>query len=135
VNHLLSNLSLIKTVAVDVPGLKMTSQKLRDITRQLVTMLVVGDYQAIEKLTRRKRLSAEDIKRSVIEYGRKLVMPPEQRFMELDSIEVQGANPPAVGIRFDLWTLEEGRSDLTLEFTVRGDHQSYEVEIDDLHVL
>ena len=31
--------------------------------------------------------------------------------------------------------LEEGRSDVTLEFTVRGDDQSYEVEIDDLHVL
>lgn len=72
---------------------------------------------------------------AVEEYGRNLVTPPDEAFIELDCMPVRDTNPPEYGLRFDLWTAEEGRSDLTLEFTIRGRDDAYEIEIDDLHVL
>ena len=39
-------------------------------------------------------------------------------------------------VRFDLWTVEEGRSDLSLEFTlVDGYNERMDFELDNLHVL
>jgi len=98
-------------------------------------MLVERDYQGLATLSRGKRLSAPEIERAISDYGRHLVMPPDKSLSKLDCVEVSGANPRAFGIRVDLWTAEEGRSDLSLEFTVRGNDEQYVVEIDDLPVL
>ncbi len=64
-------------------------------------------------------------------------MPSEASLQKLDVVEVKGAVPRRWGVRVDLWTAEEGRSDLTLELTlVEGDGGGEPaVEIDDLHVL
>lgn len=113
----------------------MTTATLRQIAHDIASALVGRDYAEIETLTRRRRPSAEAMKTAVNQYGRTLIMPPPEEFEKLDCVEVRGANPRTFGIRFDLWTKEEGRSDLTLEFTVRGNDDSYEVEVDDLHVL
>jgi hypothetical protein len=53
----------------------------------------------------------------------------------LDIVRIAGSVPPAWSVRANLWTKEEGRSDLTLELTIRQVENSYEVELDDLHVL
>jgi hypothetical protein len=116
-------------------GSDVTTATLRQIAHDIASALVARDYAAIETLTRRRRLSAEAMTTAVNQYGRTLIMPPPEEFEKLDCVEVRGANPRTFGIRFDLWTKEEGRSDLTLEFTVRGNDDSYEVEVDDLHVL
>ena len=49
------------------------------------------------------------------EYGRELQMPPEVVFHNLDVNEIEAAIPRAEWVLVDLWTVEEGRSDLTLE--------------------
>ena len=113
----------------------MTTEQLRQIARQLVALLVAKNYEELERITRGQRLSSNALRLAVNQYGRRLVMPPDERFKELHCVPVRDAKPPAYGIRFDLWTAEEGRSDLTLEFSVRGNDDSYDIELDDLHVL
>lgn len=103
---------------------------------QLLRWFVAGDYAAIEQFTLGVRLPASLIRQAIADYGRTLVMPPDLAFDQLDIIEVVGSNPKAWSVRVDLWTVEEGRSDLSLECTLidrPGDLLA--AEVDNLHVL
>jgi len=63
-------------------------------------------------------------------------MPPVLTLDQLDVIEIDGSDPMAWSVRVDLWTREEGRSDLSLECTlIDGVGDLLAVEIDNLHVL
>ena len=99
--------------------------KIRDTVRRLVEMLVAGDYDSIEEATRGRRLTAEQLQ-----------MPPQVVFDNLDVNEIEGAIPRAAWVLVDLWTVEEGRSDLTLEIRLtETGGELYDIEIDNLHVL
>lgn len=103
---------------------------------QLLHWLVAGDYAAIEWFTSGVRLSASLLRQATVDYGRTLVMPPASALDQLDVIEVDGSNPRSWSVRVDLWTVEEGRSDLSLECTLidrAGDLLG--AEVDNLHVL
>ena len=117
------------------------------MVRQLVGMLVAGDYAGLEAVSRGRRLTAEELREAWEEYGgdlrlpgvaaRELRMPPEPVFDNLeDVIELEDATRRAWSVLVDLWTVEEGRSDLTLELvlTETGGEQ-YDIQIWDLHVL
>ncbi len=103
---------------------------------QLMHWLVAGDYAAIEQFTQGIRLSASLIRQSIADYGRTLVMPPDSALDQLDIIEIDGSNPKAWSVRVDLWTVEEGRGDMSLECTLI-DHSGVllTAEVDNLHVL
>jgi hypothetical protein len=110
--------------------------KIRDTVRRLVEMLVVGDYHGLERASQGRRLTAEQLRQGVEEYGRKLRMPPEVVFDKLDVNEIKGAIPRAWWGLVDLWTVEEGRSDLTLEIRlIDSGGELYDFEIDNLNVL
>jgi hypothetical protein len=94
--------------------------------RSAVALLVAGEWVALERLTSGRRLSAKELERAVIEYGRTLSPLPESAFDELDIIEVDSGLVRTLSVRVPLWTL-----DLTLEELIDG---IYELEIDDLHV-
>ena len=99
-------------------------------------MLVHGDYEGLEKLTNGKRLYATEIRDGVNDYGRTLVMPPDSTFDKLNIVRVEGITPAKWDVRVDLWTQEEGRSDLTLELTLKdNDNELYDVQLDNIHVL
>lgn len=111
-------------------------QRVRATVLQLLHWLVAGDYAAIEQFTLGVRLSASLLHQAIADYGRTLVMPPASSLDQLDVIEIDGSNPKAWSVRVDLWTVEEGRSDLTLECTLMdrpGDLLT--AEVDNLHVL
>lgn len=109
---------------------------LRWVVEEIVTRLVAKDYGQLETLTKGQRLPAEEMASAIEEYGKTLVMPPAEAFDDLDVVEVKGSKLRTFGIRFPLWTSEEGRSDLTLELTVSGDADANPtIQIDDLHVL
>jgi hypothetical protein len=116
--------------------MKIASDGVSTLVKQIVTWLVNGDFSAVETRSHGVRLSAEELSIAVGEYGRKLILPPETEFSKLDVIKVEHASCPTWSVRFDLWTKEEGRSDLTLECTMidRSDEE-LDVEIDNLHVL
>jgi len=110
--------------------------KIRDTVRRLVEMLVAEDYDAIEEATRGRRLTAEQLGQAVDEYGRELQMPPQVVFHNFGVNETEGAIPRAWWVLVDLWTVDEGRSDLTLEIRItHTGGELYDIEIDNLHVL
>jgi len=63
-------------------------------------------------------------------------MPSEVEDDNLDVNEIEGAIPRAWWVLVDLWTVEEGRSDLTLEIRLTDTGgELYDIEINNLHVL
>jgi len=98
-------------------------------------MLVERDYTGLERLCGGVRLTADAIALAVEDCGRTLCQLPDDRWPDLDVVEVTGAIPARFSVRVDLWTVEEGRSDLSLELTLIDQDEALGVEIDDLHVL
>ena len=110
---------------------------LKSVTRQVISLLVAQNYRQANLLTAGVRLSEEEIRGAILEYGRVLVIPPESAFDLMDFGEVKTSK--IFGIRqwwvvMDLWTKEEGRSDLSIELTVL-ESDPVTVEIDNIHVL
>ena len=106
--------------------------------REIVVLLARGEYAALEKLSGGVRLSAAQLRAAVREYGRRIVVPPAETTPALDVVEVMpgGVERRSWSVNVDLWTAEEGRSDLTLELTVRERQGGrFAVEIDNVHVL
>jgi hypothetical protein len=106
------------------------------LLKRVLVRLVGGNFVAIELRSRGVRLSADLMRQAVEEYGRTLIMLPDEVFSSLDVIPVTNADKPTWSVRFNLWTKEEGRSDLSLECTVadRGD-DALNFEVDNIHVL
>jgi hypothetical protein len=106
------------------------------LLKRVLVRLVGGNFVAIELRSRGVRLSADLMRQAVEEYRRTLIMPPDEVFSSLDVIPVTNADKPTWSVRFNLWTKEEGRSDLSLECTVadRGD-DALNFEVDNIHVL
>jgi hypothetical protein len=114
----------------------MDNKKLSKTLYEFVAMFLTGDYKAIERLTSGIRLTKAEIETAVKEYPRTIIVPPESVFENIDIIEVSGSKPKQWNVYFHLWTAEEGRSDLTLELTlIDNNKQTYEVQLDDIHVL
>jgi hypothetical protein len=112
------------------------NEQLRHPVRQVVEFLVNAKYQELEILTKGVRLSARDMATAIADYGRRLVMPPDGGLSLIDSVQVRGAPLPTWSLVVPLWTLEEGRSDLSVELTLsRGDKDDWVVELDNIHVL
>lgn len=106
--------------------------------REVVSLLVLGRYKELAVLTCETRLTHETIQEAVESYGRTLIDPPESSFKDIDVVKVKDAFPGQYSVRFDLYSVEEGRSDLSLECTLIDDHSetsSMRVEIDNIHVL
>jgi hypothetical protein len=127
----------------------MNKQKISDTVHHLVGMLVAGDYAGLEAVSRGRRLTAEHLREAWEEYGgdlrlpgvpaREVRMPPESVFetFDEDNIDVyELARPRSWAVLVPIWTVEEGRSDLTLEIvlTDTGGEQ-YDIEIVSLHVM
>jgi RHS repeat-associated protein len=70
-----------------------------------------------------------------LEYGRRLVRPPDDAFAELDRIRVRTDGPEQWSVIMPLWTQEEGLSDLCVSLTlIARPEGGYRVELDDIHV-
>ena len=108
--------------------------ELKELVSRTVDLLVRGDYVELERMTSGRRLTASEIEQAVREYGGRLIMPPDGQLC-LDTIQVRGQIPPTWSVRCDLWTEEEGRSDLSLELTVIDQPGDALIEVDNLHVL
>lgn len=107
------------------------------ILKQVVEWLVVGDFNAVAAASNDSRLSAAQMAHAIRTYGRTLIVPPSSSYESFDSVRVAAVSEPTWSVRFDLWTLEEGRSDLSLECTIsiRSRTGDATIEIDGIHVL
>jgi hypothetical protein len=112
----------------------MTPQQVA--VRVLVALLVAGDYDVAAAMTRNDRLSAEELRNAIARYGRTLVPLPEDQWDRLDVVAIDGREHPTFHVVLDLWTAEEGRSDLSLELELTDRYGgAFETRILDLHVL
>lgn len=104
--------------------------------RVIIDLLVRSEYAVVERVTRGRRLSAEQLGRAVIEYGRTLVRPGAGWWDEVTVTPIDAGDKGAFHVAAPLWTIEEGRSDLTLELRlVESSRDIYESEVLDLHVI
>lgn len=110
--------------------------KLKTTIQHVVTLLVQQDYAALEQLSKGVRLTAAELEAAIQEYGGTLILLPEVALDKVDVYEVERSDPQEWAVDVDLYTQEEGLSDLTLQLTLRESNAPlYKVEIDDLHVL
>ncbi len=111
------------------------SSELERVVLAVVHFLIGRNYDAIETMTRGRRLSAADLHRAVSEYGRVIREPPAD-WSRLVIVTAIAAAPRSFHVAAPLWTVQEGRSDLTLELhldpSITG---SYDPQVLDLHVL
>lgn len=104
--------------------------------RLVIELLVNGEYEKLAEITGNSRLSADDIRECVKQYPGTLIMPPDRTFNDLDVIETTKPPPTEWSVRFDLWTREEGLSDLSLEMALTDcDDEFLIIRLDNIHVL
>lgn len=102
--------------------------------RRLLVDLVSDNLAALVADGRIGRLTETEIRAAIAEYGRTLVVPPETALHSADEYP-QNSAPNQSWIDVPLWTEEEGRSDLTLSLIATKRGGTYELRIQDLHVL
>lgn len=103
--------------------------------KNVIELLVNEEFEHIEALTKGVRLTSEQIRHAIEDYGRKLILPPSNAFELMNVVQIRNAVPSRWSIVMPLWTVEEGRSDLSLELTIVKSGAGYTVELDDIHVL
>lgn len=111
-----------------------------DVARPLIAALVrelaAGNYGDLERDGRAGRLTAEDLRRVIADYGATLIPLPDDAFeVGGNAYPIEGSDPPEWAIDQHLWTKEEGRSDLTLQVDVKFAGTEYRLEVTDLHAL
>jgi hypothetical protein len=109
-------------------------KELRIEIARLVADLCAGRYAELEADGRAGRLSAEELRTAVEQYGKTLVLLPDESWALVDEYpQVDARNTMAVDV--PLWTKEEGRSDLTLSLAATKEADRWVLYVDDLHVL
>ena len=106
--------------------------------RRLTGLLAEKKYSEIVAWTNGRRYPEEEIEIAITDYGRTVAVPPESFFSKrINAIRVDNTLPQKWSVDFPLWTVEEGESDLSVEFTCTEDDRSYcaDIELDGIHVL
>lgn len=113
----------------------MTIDTVQRVTLTVANLIADGNYAGVVQACSSSRLTEAAIQGVIRDYGRTVVRLPANYSDYLDVVAVKGRSNPTWSIRAPLWTLEEGRSDLTLELTVVDEVGGPTVELDDLKVM
>jgi hypothetical protein len=105
-----------------------------DMVSNIIELLVNKQYSEIERITSGTRLPAKEIEAAIRDYGHLLIIPPLSEYNNLDIIAIKSTTP-SWSVRMNLWTQDEGKSDLTIELTIKEKGSTFSVELDDIHVL
>lgn len=112
----------------------MSEDDLQTVVQSLVTKLASGNFDGVVAECSASRLSAEDIRMVVSDYGKTFIAPPTDAYRDLDAVPVRNATEPKWSVRAALWSKEEGRSDLELQLTIIQPGDQQVIELDDLLV-
>jgi hypothetical protein len=107
---------------------------LRQVVRGLAIDIVLGNFDSLVRRCSRSRLTSEDLRNVIRDYGRTLVLPPDDAYADLDVVRVTTMEEPTWSVHAPLWTIEEGRSDLSLELTITLTPGAPLIELDNLRV-
>lgn len=111
------------------------NEQLKVPVKQVIELLVARKFSELETLTNGVRLNEQAIASAVTDYGRRLVLPPNDAFKLMNVVAVRNSQPPRWSITMPLWTKEEGRSDLSIDVTLIETTSGFTIELDDIHVL
>ncbi len=103
--------------------------------KRVVGDLVARRYQELEVDGRAGRVTADELREAVDRYGRTLREPGDEELAQSVHAYPLDASRVDFAVDVDLWTVEEGQSDLTLQLLVSIRDRSAEVAISDLRVL
>ena len=112
----------------------MQESILKNTVEKLLLLLSRGEYSTLIKRCADSRLTADDVRRAINEYGGKPVMPPDNGYGDLDAILIKNSSPSKWSVRIPIWMADEGRSDLTLDIAIIVSKERSEVILNDLHV-
>ena len=117
---------------------------LRPALSAVVDRLVAGDYKGLKR-DGIDRHEDRDLGPWIREYGRALgtdepgratLVPLPEDAWESAEVVLEDPGPPRVwGVVIDLWTAEEGRSDLSMEAEVTETSNGPAVVVSDIHVM
>ena len=100
---------------------------------KIITLLVSKEYEELTNEIDCQGLSSNDILNIIEDFGETLVVPKLEQLEELNIIDI---DENEWAIDFDLWTRESGKSDLTIQLTIkRNSDKSLDIKLDDIHVL
>lgn len=102
--------------------------------QSLLDQIIAGNFKELESDGRSGRLSALGIEKAIINYGNKLVPIPLKVLESTEVIRVDSSDE-LWAVDIDLWTDEQGKSDLTLSLWVRIANGEITSEILDVHVM
>jgi tRNA U34 5-methylaminomethyl-2-thiouridine-forming methyltransferase MnmC len=112
----------------------MPVEKLESVALDLVTKLACGKYEEVVAACAVTRLSADDLREVIADYGKTFIVPPTDRYEGFDALFLPSFETPTWSVRAPLWSKEEGRSDLELQLTIHREGESFAIELDNLHV-
>lgn len=110
-------------------------KQIHELLVRVMDLLIQMEYDELAELTNGVRLSSSDMRRAIGSYGQILVKPPENEYSLINIVEVNNVQLPTWAITMSVWTMEEGRSDLSLEATVIENGTEFKIELDNIHVL
>jgi hypothetical protein len=108
--------------------------RFRPVIASVVSRLASGDFDGIRRDGfLRYDVPDNDFAMYVREYPATLVPLPDQAWEHADVVPLDDGSGWAVTV--DLWSREEGRSDLSLEGTLHDTERGPRLLIDNIHVL
>lgn len=102
--------------------------------RRLVKDLAEHRFAELEADGRAGRVTAEELKHTIDAYGMTITELPDEAIGLIEIYSVHG-QPGLLLADVPLWTLQEGRSDLTLSVTIHQTETCSKVEINDISVM
>ena len=110
----------------------MRSILIKELNR-IITLLVSKEYEELTNEIDCQGLSSNDILNIIEDFGETLVVPKLEQLEELNIIDI---DENEWAIDFDLWTQESGKSDLTIQLTIkRNSDKSLDIKLDDIHII
>jgi hypothetical protein len=104
--------------------------------RVVIDLLERGQFAVLEQLTSGRRLSGDAMAAALAEYGRTLTSPGPEWWSLVVVTPIHERGGQRLHVAAPLWTVEEGRSDLTVEMTLTpSSFQTFDTELLDIHVL
>lgn len=97
----------------------LSSEKARSAVHFILTLIVSENYAALSDLTAEgpEHLEPDELKKSIKSYPGSIRMPTEAE-ITFDVTAVEGSEPQRYIVDAPVFTMEEGKSDLTVRMTV-----------------
>lgn len=108
-------------------------ETLIQILNKTITTLANKEYKKLINEIDCQNLSSDDILNIIEDFGETLIVPSLEELKQLNIVDI---DENEWAIDFDLWTKESGKSDLTIQLTVKkNSDNSLNIQLDDIHVL